>query len=262
MRTIYLIFIFFSTLSLWSQESIKTTYIDSLVIDANQYIGKDNFKVDYFVNSNTLIKNNSLKKFQYKNVSLGKIERVCITNPLQLVVFYEDFNSLILLDNQLNETQKIEGNSFDIPLKIEAFGLASQNQVWLYDGFLQKISLYNFKTNFNKIISTPLNSKIKDYSSDYNYFYWVDESNTLFSISLFGNIKNLGKIPAYDYIQLIDASKIIYSKGNELFYLNTNSASEQKIDLIVKSFDNFFYSTGILSIFTLNHITNYKIDLP
>jgi hypothetical protein len=28
-------------------------------------------------------------------------------NPLNIVLFYENFNVVILLDNQLNETQKI-----------------------------------------------------------------------------------------------------------------------------------------------------------
>lgn len=248
-------------ISSWSQENIAITFLDSIILKADTYMGKDNFKTDYAIQSNTLIKINSTEKYVYKNVALGKIENLCITNPLQLVLFYADFNSIILVDNQLNETQKIDGNLFEVPIKIEAFGLASQNQLWLYDGFLQKISLYNFKTNIHKIISTPLNYKIKNYGSDYNYFYWIDDSNILFSISLFGKIKNLGQVPAYDSIQFINGSKIIYSKGNTLFYYNTATATEQKIELLVKSFDKFFYSNGILSIFTNNQITNYKIDL-
>ena len=149
------------TLIPWSQENIKTKLIDTLEIEANTYIGKDNLKTDYYLSKNTLKKRNASKEYQYQNLSLGKIKNACITNPLQVVLFYENFNSLILLDNQLNEIQQIDGNKFETPIKIEAFGLASQNQVWLYDGFLQKISLYNFKSNINKIISTPLTNKLK-----------------------------------------------------------------------------------------------------
>lgn len=236
--------------------------MDSLSLIVDDYIGKDNLKNDYFLFKNAVKKKNAHQEYQYQNLSLGNIEKVCITNPLQIIVFYEDFNSLVLLDNQLNETQQINGNKFETPIKIEAFGLASQNQVWLYDSFLQKISLYNFKMNIHKVISTPFTSKIKDYSSDYNYFYWIDETNSLYSISVFGNIKSLGKIPQYDLIQIIDASKIIYSKDDNLFYFNLNTLSEKKIDSIEKSFANFFYTNGILSIFTNNQIINYKIDLP
>lgn len=262
MRTLYFIFLFFISANIWCQVSINSIFIDSLSIKADNYFGKDNLKNDYFTFKNAIKKRSTIQEFEYQNLSLGNIEKLCISSPLQVVVFYEDFNVLVLLDNQLNETQQINGNKFETPIKIEAFGLASQNQVWLYDGFLQKISLYNFKSNTNKIISTPFTSKIKNYSSDYNYFYWIDETNTLSSISLFGKIKNLGIIPEYDFIQIIDASKIIYSKDNNLFYYNLENLSEKKIDLNEKSFDNFFYTNGILSIFTNNKIINLKIDLP
>lgn len=250
-----------STIS-WSQENIFIKNIDSLAIKADNFIGKDNLKNDYFTFKNAIKKRNSSQEYEYQNLSLGKIKNICITNPLQVVVFYEDFNSLILLDNQLNETQKIDGNTFETPIKIEAFGLASQNQLWLYDGFLQKISLYNFKTNTNKIISTPINGKIKDYNSDYNYFYWITDEQDLYSISIFGKISTIGKVPDYDTIQIIDNSNIIYSKNQELYYFNTNKQLSRKIELNQKTFDKFFFTNGILSIFTVNQIINYKIELP
>lgn len=262
MKNILLLFGLFLTLISWSQENIKTKLIDTLVIEADIYIGKDNLKTDYYLSRNILKKRNATKDYQYQNLSFGKIKNACITNPLQVVLFYENFNSLILLDNQLNEIQQIDGNKLETPIKIEAFGLASQNQVWLYDGFLQKISLYNFKSNINKIISTPLTNMIKDYNSDYNYFYWITSELDFYSISIFGKINNTGKIPEYDTIHIIDNTKIIYSKNQELYYFNTNKPFEQKIDLNQKSFDNFFFNNGILSIFTNNQIINYKIDLP
>ncbi|WP_338376812.1 hypothetical protein [uncultured Flavobacterium sp.] len=251
----------FSSIS-WTQEKIIIKKVDSTYTKSDIFIGKDNLKNDYFTFKNVIKKSNTTQEYEYQNLSFGKIEKICITNPLQIVVFYEDFNALILLDNQLNETQQINGNNFETPIKIEAFGLASQNQVWLYDGFLQKISLYNFKSNINKIISTPLTTMIKDYNSDFNYFYWISEELDFYSISIFGKINNMGKIPEYDTIQIIDNTKIIYSKHKELYYFNTNKALAQKIDLNQKSFDKFFFNNGILSIFTNNQIINYKIDLP
>lgn len=260
-KVVFLI-ILFSCIPMWAQEVIKPILIDSLEVKTDNYIGKDNLKNDYFSFKNVIKKRNNSQEFEYQNLSLGKIKGICITNPLQVVVFYEDFNSLVLLDNQLNETQQINANRFETPIKIEAFGLASQNQVWLYDGFLQKISLYNFKTNTIKTISTPITEKIKDYHSDYNYFYWINESNTFYSISIFGKIKILGTIPDYDTIQIIDESKILFFKNNKLSSFDINKQLTLEINLFKKSIDNFFYSNGILSIFTDNQIINYKIDLP
>ena len=259
----YLLFfgMFFYIIS-WSQEKISIRHIDSFPIKADNYIGKDILKNDYSLFKNVIKKRNASQEYEYQNLSLGKIERICITNPLQVVVFYEDFNTLILLDNQLNETQQIDGNKLDIPIKIEAFGLASQNQLWLYDGFLQKINLYNFKSNHNRVISTPLTSQIRDYNSDYNYFYWITEEEDFYSISIFGKISSIGKVPDYDTIQIIDNSNIIYSKNQELYYFNSNKQLSRKIELNQKTFDKFFFTNGILSNFTNYQIINYKIDLP
>lgn len=52
------------------------------------------------------IKKNNTQLWQYKNLSLGKITKIDLQNPLKIVLFYEGFNSVILLDNQLNEIQK------------------------------------------------------------------------------------------------------------------------------------------------------------
>jgi hypothetical protein len=262
MRNFILFFSLLLNITSWSQEYVSIQQLDSTKFKVDGYIGKDNLKNDYFIYKNAIKKKSADQEYEYQNLSLGNIEKICITNPLQLVVFYEDFNALVLLDNQLNETQQINGNKFETPIKIEAFGLASQNQVWLYDGFLQKISLYNFKSNINKIISTPLNTEIKEYSSDYNNFYWITKELDFFSISIFGKIKNIGKIPEYDSIQIIDNNKIIYSKDQKIYYYNTNKPSAQKIDINKKSFEKFFFNNGILSIFTDNQIINYKIDLP
>lgn len=262
MKNFIYIILLFNCLIVFSQENIKTKRIDTLEIKADIYIGKDNLKTDYYFSKNTLKKRSATKGYQYQNLSFGKIKNACITNPLQVVAFYEDFNTLILLDNQFNETQQIDGNKLEIPIKIEAFGLSSQNQVWLYDGFLQKISLYNFKTNSNKIISTTITERLKDYNSDYNFFYWIDESNTFYSISIFGKIKTITTIPEYDAVQIIDESKLILKKNNELYFFNVDKQSQQKIELVEKSIDNFFYTNNILSIFTLGQINNYKIELP
>ena len=79
---------------------------------------------------------------------------------------------------------------------------------------------------------------------------------------LFGKIKILGAIPEYDTIQIIDETKIIFKKNNTLSFFDINKQLAQEINLFEKSIDNFFYSDGILSIFTVSQINNYKIELP
>ena len=258
---VFLIIIFFS-FKVFSQTTIRAVLRDSVRLQASMYFGKDHLKNDYYASSNVFKKNGTDGLFQYQNITLGILKKVCFTSPLQLLLFYEDFNSVVLLDNQLNETHRVDGNVFETPIKIEAFGLSGQNNIWLYDGFSQKISLYNLKTRAYKNISTPLNSKIKAYFSDFNTFYWIDEANNLFSISIFGKIKMLGFVDAFDAVQIVDDKTVILLKNNQLFYRNMVLQQEFEIEVVEKRLDNFFYSNEILSIFTHNRVSNYKIDLP
>ncbi len=86
---------------------MKTQLISSQKIDADEMVGFDGSENMYYIKNNVLFKKNKKELWQYKNISLGKITHVDIQNPLKTILFYENFNTVITLDNQFNETQKI-----------------------------------------------------------------------------------------------------------------------------------------------------------
>ena len=69
-------------------------------------------------------------------------------------------------------------------------------------------------------------------------------------------------VPSFDKIQIIDDEKLLYVKDGSIFYMNNKSNSILKIEIVEKSFENFYYKDQILAIFTNQLITNYKIKLP
>lgn len=246
----------------FSQEIIKSQKTDSLIAPFDT-VYEYNFDAVYYSKNSTFFKKTPSKTYQYNNFSLGKITSATTYNPLQTLLFYKNFNSIIFLDNQLNETHKINGNLLEQPINFEAIGLAGQNQLWFFDSFTQKIGLLQFNTNLIKFISTPLLSNtIKYYQSNFNYFYWIDEKNELYKISVFGKIIALGNVPDFDFIQLTDQENCIYKKGNTLFYIDKENKQRYEIIISQNSFDNFYYKNGILSIFTTDKVINYKIQLP
>lgn len=261
MKLIFSLFFLSSWSIFFSQERIQTTIIDSISITAKIIYEFDN-NVTYYTKENVFYKKSEKKEYEYNNFSLGTISKVDLYNPLQLILFYQDFNTVVLLDNQLTEIYRVNGNNLDTPISFGATGQASQNQIWFYDFFTQKIGLYNFNINTIKYISTPLSKAIKYYQSDYNNFYWIDEENNFYQISLFGKITSFGTIPLYDKIQITNDKNILYKKSHELFFLNLKENKSYKIDISKNSFDNFYYKNGILSIFTTDKVINYKIQLP
>lgn len=261
------IILFITFFSLYSasvncQEIIITTKLESIHNECDIFLGFDNQQNHYSIKNNVLNKKKSTKSYQYNNLSLGKITKVDFQNPLQVLVFYKNFNTIVLLDNQLNEIKKIDFNLKVTPITLEAVALSSQNQIWIYDSISSKIGLYNVNTDTFKWISTMLENQITYYESDYTHFYWIDTSLNQYRISIYGTIEKYGLLRKFDAIQLTKNGNYIFQSEQELYYYDLKSNTSSKIVFDEKIISKFFLRDEILSIFTQNEITNYKIILP
>ncbi|MFD2908212.1 hypothetical protein ACFSX9_05635 [Flavobacterium ardleyense] len=257
-----LFFAFFMGKIAFSQQPILAAKTNSINLPTETFLGFDNQQNFYSLKENVLSKTNKDQNFEYKNVSLGKITKVDFQNPLQIVVFYKNFNSVVLLDNQFNEIKKIDFNLQNNPINAEAVALSSQNQLWIYDGITSKIGLYSLTTGATKSISTTLDHPVTKYHSTYTHFYWFDSTNNFYSISIYGTIESLGVFPTFETIQLINEQVALYRFENQLYYYEIKIKQAHKIKIATNLVENFFFADGILAIFTQNEITNYKIILP
>lgn len=261
-KLILLIFIVHFSLVLAQEKSLKVTFLSTQKIDADDFVGVDGLGNMYYLKDNTLIKNNKTESWQYGNISLGKITRVDIQNPLKIVLFYENFNTIILLDSQLNETQKINFAENTIPLLVSSMGIASQNRLWIYDSASQQIGLFDYLKNTFDPIAPSFQGNFKYYNSDFNTFQWIDEKLNWYSCDIFGKITALGRISDFEQIQTTEKQFVIFSKDKKLHLQDLRTNSIYTIENIEKSFKKFYYKDQILSIFTSQEISNYKIPIP
>ena len=229
---------------------------------AERFAGKDAFGWDYVIANNEFRKQKDGRVLKYKNVALGDIYKVDLQNPLQIVLFYKNFNTVVLLDNQLNATNVITFNDITEPLLAEAVGLASQNRLWVYDLNTQQTGLFDTSKNIFQTLTPPNNDGITWHQNDYNYFYWTDTGNNLFVLNLFGKISTLGTLPAFDAAQLISSDFLLFQKDNMLYQYQLSTQKSMPVTILEKTFGAFYYKDGILSIFTNSEIIQYKISIP
>lgn len=261
-KAIYLI-LFLSSAMVFSQNrKLKTTELSTQQLENKTFIGFDGLGNNYYIKDNVFIKEKEAQKWEYKNIALGKITSVDFLNPLQIVVFYEDFNTIITLDNQLNEIQKLNLFDTDNTIFASKIGLASQNQFWIYNSLTQQILLFDYLKNTSKNIGNPIQGDIQYTQSDFNNFYWIDEINNWYASDIFGKVTLLANIPPFEKIQIIDNEKLLFSRDNVLYCLNNVTKSVYEIEIVEKSFQNYYYKDQILAIFTNQQIKNYKIKLP
>jgi hypothetical protein len=253
-------FVLFTTIAFG--QKLKAEKVNSINLQADTFIGFDVLGSYYYIKNNVFYKIKGRDSLEYKNISLGKITKVDLQNPLKIVLFYENFNTVILLDNQLNETQKINFSENTTPIVTTAIGIASQNQLWVYNSLNQQIGLYDYLKNDYRTISTSFPESIKYYQSDFNYFYWIDEKNNWYTCDIFGKTTSKGKISDFDSIEIINDNQFIISKSSILTIEDVEKDRKFEIDILEKTFKKFYYKDQILSIFTSGGITNYKIIIP
>jgi hypothetical protein len=241
----------FSAVSAQNQK-INAALISQFNTDIDDFLGYDSFGFSYHIKNNVFRKTKENEVFEYKNVSLGNI-----TN--------EDFNTVILLDNQLNKMTEINFSQNSTPIVVPAIGMSTQNQLWIFNTLNQQIGLFDYLKNEYKTVSTALTEGIKYYQTDFNTFYWIDKKNNFFSCDIFGKTTALGKVPDFDQIEIINPNSYIFRKVNLLYFKDKTSTALDtfsEIEILQKSFDKFCYKDQILSIFTAKEITNYKIVTP
>ena len=256
-----LILFLLSTTILGFSQSIKPKLINNLKIENDIFAGFDALNDYYYAKNNVFFKKTEQQTFEYKNLFFGKITAIDIQNPLKIVLFYQDFNTIVTLDNQLNESQKLNLSDFPIPINAEAFGISANNSLWIYNSLDNKIGLFNFIKKEYKSITIPISQKIKKYNSDFNNFYFVDQNNRFSSCNIYGKLLFLGTIPDFDNLIIVNSQQIIFSKNNNLFLFDVNKNTSTKIEISEKTIDNFVYKNQILTIFTTQQITNYKLIL-
>ena len=69
--------------------------------------------------------------YRYANNKNGMISAIDVTNPLRMVVFYNDFNQVKILDNTLSIIREFDFSQQY--LDITACGITNDGNLWLYD---------------------------------------------------------------------------------------------------------------------------------
>jgi len=261
-RYILFFLLFWMSTTFAQSPKIAVKAIDSVAFKADVFLGYDKFGWKYSIANNTFNKEKDNLILQYKNLALGKIAKVDLQNPLKIMLFYENFNTIVLLDNQLNETQKINFSEHPIPIVVAAAGMAAQNRLWIFNSLSQQIGLFDYAKNEYKPITVPFAGKLKYYDSDFNCFQWIDDKQLFFASDVYGKVAGLGNLPAFERVRFVNSDWILYSKDQLLFAFDRKNNQSTAIPIMEKSFKSFTVSDQILSIFTDNGITNYKIILP
>ena len=175
---------------------IRSIFIISILLLASKVMAQGNYTLNKSIDVKArlisadqlgnayLVVNNNIYKYsrngdlinQYSNNRYGKITSIDATDPYKIVVFYEDFRTIVLLDNQLSENASpldLQFTDFDQPvLACRAYNTG----VWLFDQLLNNV--YRLTLGLKVIQSSGNLSQILAYEIDPNFM--IEYNNQLY----------------------------------------------------------------------------------
>ena len=131
----------------WSQQ---LSLVETWPLDADTFIGIDSYKDIYYIKNQVFYKKNNTNTFNFKDFQLGQIYSVDIINPMTIAVYYQDFNTVVLLDNKLSEIERINFNNLSEFINSSQAMVAANNSLWFINMDSQQLELYNYRLK-NKI---------------------------------------------------------------------------------------------------------------
>ena len=172
---------------------------DSVALKGDVFVGFDNYNSLYFIKNNAVKKRTKEQTISYADMRLGAIESVDIINPLKVLVYYANFNTVVLLDNTLNEIERINFNEIEGFANVESVRMANNNSLWVFNKDNQQLELYNYRSGQRTLISQPIAGNILAQDSSFNFYFLLTEEQVV-SFNVYGSIVEQYRNPNYKAI--------------------------------------------------------------
>ncbi len=218
----------------------------------------DNMGNTYMINAtNELVMYNSHfdSAGSYKNISAGNLSLIDASNPLQILAYYNESGTMVLLDRQLNLINSISLTQFNIQ-KVNAITRSYDNNYWLFDEWDNKLKKIDDKGN---ILSESTDFRLL-LNAGYLPEKIIDENGALYLYNstsgwlVFDYYLGLKKQYPYlgwkdvwvedSFLKGIENDKIVMAYPKELIYQHINLPLQKSNALKIISNHNNIYCLG------------------
>lgn len=251
--TCQVMLLLFFSFSLSAQTSDTTTYqiVKKLPLQAT-FITSDALHQWYIAtDEGHLLKYDKTGQllFEYSNDRLGIIGRIDATNPFNILVYYPDLATVILLDRTLSEIKEINLFSLGI-FEPPAIALANDNNIWLYDPIaaqLKKIDragIILFQSK-NLTQATGISIRPTFLLERNNQLFLSDPQQGIFIFDAFGQLQQQLPILGVEQFQLLN-EQLLYMEAGKLQAIALNSLEITNIplpDMVIDTINNIDSTT-------------------
>lgn len=251
------IILLLSGFTLMKQLSVNSNYITSDIFDNIYAVNK--YELNQFDKEGTLLNT-------YSNRNLGNISFMDVSNPLRILVFYNNFNSILFLNNKLSpiaESVSLDDIGFS---SVGSACSSSQNGFWIFDlrnmqPVLISSSLSILYKGSNITIPDSLSSSLPIYMcEDGKKLYLAFQHYGLFIFDQTGMQQQFIPIDSLKYLH-IRGTQAYYLAGNQLYQLNIENNSKSEIKINIEKCYGFALLNDILILASDRQVSFYKANI-
>ena len=204
---------------------------------ATKFINTDKLQQIYAVTpENEVLKYapNGTVQYRFSNNTLGNLAFLDATDPLNLLLFYPDYQMLLTLDRTLNKTGELSLLRIGA-VQVNAAGIANDGHIWLYDEAdfrLRKVD----RTGKTLTESQPLNlllpkaPKPSQLIARDNWVYLFDSTMGILVFSNFGQFDRLIPLSGTHEWQIVE-DWLFFRRQNEFLAYNLRSFQQRTLSL-------------------------------
>tara|TARA_B100000497_G_scaffold113692_1_gene135686 strand:+ start:3327 stop:4103 length:777 start_codon:yes stop_codon:yes gene_type:complete len=229
-------------------------------LSASQFIGYDSYDNFYTITDQVLSKENATQGYKFTDFQLGNITSVDIINPFNVVVFYAQTNTVILLDNKLSLIEQINFNLLEDIANISSVSNAGGNKLWLFNADSQQLELYNYRNNTKNSISLPIAEIPTDQASDFNYNYLLTPSGVKVYTVFGGLVKSVAFQGGEKVIT--HKGRVLVVKDNMIYEIIENSFKLLSIKTTQISIQDLQVFEDFLYIYDRENIHSFVVQKP
>ncbi|MBW2962125.1 hypothetical protein [Mesonia aestuariivivens] len=253
----FIIFILI-TLQVKSQE-ITTSLVEKTPFNLEQFVGVDKFNNFYGIKNNTLYKLEGAKHYQFADLQLGELTSVDLLNPLKITLFYKNTNTVVFVDNRLNEINRINFTTISNFRNIAFATTGKDKSLWIYNIDEQQLELFNYHTSKAILHTQPISNELLSQKSNYN-FCWLLQQEKLEYYNSYGSFMGSYKVPKN--FKFSEHNHLIVGKTDEKWLiLRKNHSSFETLSVSQNAVKDFYLNNENLYIYVDNLIYQYQLNL-
>ena len=253
----YYFILFFALLSITMPAQEPLYLKNTIDLNADHFWGTDAFDALFFSKENVFTKEWNNQKWEFTDYSLGELTFVSLLNPLKILLFYGNSNTVVILDKYLNEIKRIDFNVINGFINIHSVSPANDNTIWVFNSNSQRLELLNTIT-LKTILSTQPIDQLPIYQFSNFNFCWLVTDKVIYKFNIYGSLVEEMKNEGFSKLQSFNEQLYLF-KNHNVYTIEKSKTKIDKILLPEIKAEQFYVTDEILYIYDLRKLYSFDI---